>query len=473
MTTPAIKSGAKKHRASLLLTELEWLVQLRWLAGLSVILGAIVDMKWIGWSETPRGLLAIGVAILAYNIILWRLNAIEARRPTRLRRMLLALAASQVLLDLAALTIICLWTGGPLSPFVGFFVFHMVFASLLLSTRLAYAVAATAALLMGGILSITARWPHELDALLRMGVLLFTLLFTVHLANHLTRALRRQRIKLRRRNHRIQAMSQALHAQQLAMAQHEKMVALGHMAAGVTHEITNPLASMDSLLQLMLRNAQRMTTENLQALREQIQRINQIILQMKAFARPAQMQVQRMSINEIVEHALAILRFDARLKRIRIEQDLIASAPAIDLMPQAMEQVLVNLIQNAIDAMEATAQPILTLRTRLTDTHCSIDVIDNGQGIQSADLGRVFEPFFTTKPVGKGTGLGLSISYSLIQKQNGSLSAHHVPTGGARFTISLPIESISAENNETPRSRDRETGAALISVSEKGSSRGF
>ncbi len=430
--------GRPPQPRRVLLTELLWFVKLRWLAGSAVVVGAWIDWRWLKASDWPLGLLAIGASILLYNAVISWWTRHEAQRAAASSSRLNLIAGTEVLLDLSGLTLICLWTGGAASPFIAFFVFHMVFASILLPARMAYGGAVAAAALLGGSLLATTRWPHEFETIFRLAVFFFTLLFTVHLANRLTRALRRQRRKLFRRNRRIQLMSRKLNKQQLALAQHEKMIALGHMAAGVTHEITNPLASMDSLLQLMLRMPQRLNEASVQTLREQISRIHRIVQQMKTFARPADMQSQITPLNDIVVSALEMLRYDTRLRRLQVLNDLTPESPAVKVYPQAMEQVLVNLIQNAIDAMEETAEPRLILRTGAGETACTIEVIDNGHGIRPELMPRVFEPFFTTKPLGRGTGLGLSISYSLIRKQDGTLEAHNVAGGGARFVIRLP-----------------------------------
>ena len=110
-------------------------------------------------------------------------------------------------------------------------------------------------------------------------------------------------------------------------------------------------------------------------------------------------------------------------------------------MPQAIQQVLINVIGNALDAMAESKDPELRLRTGREGKFCTIAVIDCGHGIAPENLTRIFEPFFTTKPLGKGTGLGLSISYSLMEKQGGSIRAENRKEGGCIFTIRLPAVS--------------------------------
>ena len=309
---------------------------------------------------------------------------------------------------------------------------------------MAYAGAAAAALMLAVGLEATGQWPSAVpDRLVLIGRTV-TLFGTVYLANHITRHLRRQRRRLAEQNRRVRTMTRQLKTQQQAMIQHEKMVAMGQMAAGVTHEIANPLASMDSLLQLLQRKPDRIRPESLATLREQIERINQIIQQMKTFAHPAEMQQQTLALNEVVEQSLHMIRFDPRLKDVRIDRQFSADTGSLLLLPQALQQVLVNLIINALDAMAQTPDPTLLIRTNRREGWCMVEVCDNGTGIAAEYMGRLFEPFFTTKPVGKGTGLGLSISYSLVQKQGGSISVRSQPGTGTSFTIRLPTSDRSS-----------------------------
>jgi two-component system NtrC family sensor kinase len=237
------------------------------------------------------------------------------------------------------------------------------------------------------------------------------------------------------------------------------MIAMGQMAAGVTHEITNPLASIDSVLQLAQRHPDRVKPQTLQTLREQVQRINQIIRQMKTFAHPAEMAAQTLPLNAVVEQALDMLRFDPRMKNVEIQREYDPATGAIVLWPQAIEQVLVNLITNALDAMAESSARVLGVRTRRRDGWCVIEISDTGHGIDPQHMPRLFEPFFTTKPVGQGTGLGLSISYSLMQKQGGSISARSKPGRGSTFILRLPAEGGEA-------SRKREAVAEPVALPE-------
>jgi C4-dicarboxylate-specific signal transduction histidine kinase len=183
---------------------------------------------------------------------------------------------------------------------------------------------------------------------------------------------------------------------------------------------------------------------------------------MKAFAHPTEVVAQQMPLNDIVEQAIAMVRFDPRLKKTDLRREFDPSSGVVSMSPQALQQVVINLIINALDAMAATESAVLTLRTQRRDGWCAVEVADNGHGIDPQHMPRLFEPFFTTKPVGKGTGLGLSISYSLMQRQGGSISVRSQSRRGTTFTLRLPA-------NE-PRSRPREPAAAMSSAGENSAS---
>jgi two-component system sensor kinase FixL len=236
----------------------------------------------------------------------------------------------------------------------------------------------------------------------------------------------------------LRHLNEELRRQQQALIQSEKMTAMGQMAAGLTHEISNPLANMDSLLQLVQRQPTRLDGKVGEQLREQVDRIARMVRQMTDFAHPHLGGWQRLPINPLVNAAIDMVRLDHRLRRIALEVELAPEAGEADVIPHAIQQVLVNLLRNAIDALDQTERPRLTVRTALQGPWRQIVVADNGPGIAAQDLDHIFEPFFTTKPLGQGTGLGLSISYSLVQRHGGRIEVESGPAGGATFRVCLP-----------------------------------
>jgi signal transduction histidine kinase len=421
----------------LLAQQVHWLVRLRWVAGLVVILGSAVDGLWLKYHEMAPWITLIGAVILAYNgVLLWRLRCrsrgLEPQAP---------MVWLHVLPDLACLAVLTVWTGGVESPLLGFFVFHMVFTSLLFRPLHAYGVVLAAGIMFAGSLWLSDEWPKQTVPRLMLMGWAITLLVTIFLTNHITSALRRNRAQLMAKNKHVRGLVRRLKQQQQAMIQHEKMVGLGQMAAGVAHEVANPLASMDSVLQLMQRNDKHISPENVDALRQQVQRIKQTVHQLTDFAHPTEYKWETIPINDAVEAALQMVRFDRRQRKVTIDKQLSHCNERVEVQPHALQQVLTNLLFNALDALDdlEVSDPRLQVGTACNGEVCRIWVSDNGPGINPDHMERLFEPFFTTKPVGKGTGLGLAISYSLVRNQGGHIEFDNQPGEGVTATIHLPM----------------------------------
>jgi two-component system C4-dicarboxylate transport sensor histidine kinase DctB len=277
------------------------------------------------------------------------------------------------------------------------------------------------------------------DALVFVGWFV-ALLITVYLTGNITRSLNRQRLRLLRQRHRIRSMSKETRWQKKAMVQQDKMAAMGEMAAGVAHEIANPLACMDSLLQLIQRKPERLQDGTVEKLREQVGRISQIVRQLTHFAHPAGEKWEKVAIGDVIARAVQMARFDPRFRdgKVRFTQRIGTEKADVMAQPHALEQVLVNIILNALDAMADEPASHLDIHAWQDKHACFIEITDNGRGILPEHMARLFEPFFTTKPVGKGTGLGLAISYKLVRSHGGNLEAES-PGKGAKFRISLPM----------------------------------
>jgi signal transduction histidine kinase len=430
-----------------LFAQMRWFIRLRWAAATAVLLAAAALALWHAPAAKISYVLWIGLAIFSYNILHWIALHFWSRWSQKPAPLVL-MAWLQIVLDLGSLTLLTLGTGGVLSPLLGLFVFHMVFASLLLPQAMAFGGAAVAVAMLGGGLVLTGQFPQSSDPLaidhrLILAGWVLTLLLTVYVANVITLDLRHHRRRLIRKNQRIRAIKNQLQRQQQVLVQQEKMAGLGQMAAGVAHEISNPLASMDSLLQLMARKPERLTSANVETLRQQVQRIHQTVQQMTAFSHPVEHQWQTLSVNEVVDEALKLVRMDPRLRKAKIVEELGSDVGAVPLLPHALQQVLVNLLLNALDATAQAAEPRLAVKTARNDRWCCIEVSDNGHGISQANLSRVFEPFFTTKPVGQGTGLGLSISYTLMRQQGGDIHAPLAAQAGEQSSAGVRVESFN------------------------------
>jgi len=439
--------------APLLLAQQQWVVHLRWLAGIAIISLGTIDAATLQLYARPWHFLLVGLVVLAYNtFIAWQLRRSSATHWSRAR--LTRLVWTQILPDLACLTALTLWTGAYASPLRGFYVFHMVFASLLLRRNMALAVAGVAIILLeGSSLLFVGVTPTRNELLYAAGSDV-TLLVTVYLANKITRQLRRQRRDLIRKNAKIRRMSARLKKHQQVLMQTEKMNAMGHMAAGIAHEVANPLASMDGLLQLIERRPESLKPETVSRLREQVARINGIVRQLTNFAHPGRLGANSSSedrteangwrtgsLNDVVRAALEVARFDRRMKSVQVQQDLAGDLPPVMMQPDALQQVVLNLVINALDAMANLPNARLLVRSCTRDGGATLDIHDTGHGVPAKIAARIFEPFFTTKPVGQGTGLGLSISYSIVAKHGGRLSVASPSTqfgSGSCFTLTIP-----------------------------------
>lgn len=216
-----------------------------------------------------------------------------------------------------------------------------------------------------------------------------------------------------------------------------KLAVLGQMAAGLAHEIGNPLSSLTTRLHLMKRRAGDVdfTVESIALLKEQLDRIGRIVGGVSHFARGRQDEWTRWDVNSAVSEAVRLVRLDARARAITIRERLDRSAPAVGGVKDQILQVILNLLLNAVEAMPDGGT--INIETARRDSLVLISVADSGPGIDKAAIQRVFDPFYTTKR--HGTGLGLSICQSLVHAHGGMIRAQSEPGQGARFTILLPL----------------------------------
>ena len=224
--------------------------------------------------------------------------------------------------------------------------------------------------------------------------------------------------------------------------QSERLATVGHMAAGVAHEVGNPLTAISSLVQVCQRKTDdEFLQEQLKKVRDHIQRINKIVRDLVDFSRPSSMQKEHVQVNEIINSAVGLLEHDARCRDVTFELNLSDDLPVIACVPDQIHQVLVNLLLNAVDAMKGVADPRVTVTTEKAENAIRLTVADIGKGIKQEHQSRIFEPFFTTKEVGSGTGLGLAVSHGIINKMGGTIHVESEYEEGATFIIELPIEN--------------------------------
>jgi two-component system NtrC family sensor kinase len=233
---------------------------------------------------------------------------------------------------------------------------------------------------------------------------------------------------------------QELEETQFQLVQAEKIASLGRLAAGVAHEINNPLAGILIYAELLQRDlaAHPQTRENVEVIIGQTMRCQQIVTRLLDFSRQSLGEKKSCQVNEIIERCVDLIGHQAIFHNIKIAQELDPELPQIVGDPGQLQQVFTNLILNAADAMRGQGVITITSRPAPQQEGAILTFTDTGRGIAPEIKDKIFEPFFTTKPPGKGTGLGLSIVYGVIQRHGGSIEAESPPEGGTTFTVRLP-----------------------------------
>ena len=245
-------------------------------------------------------------------------------------------------------------------------------------------------------------------------------------------------------------ITQRLESEQ-QLIQASKMATLGEMATGVAHELNQPLSVIQSSVDFLMRKMgqrQRIDDETLKTVAELIGshmvRAGKIIAHMREFGRKADFKKEPVQLNDVLKRAFEFFGQQLTLRDIAVEWDIQEGLPLIMAEPNQLEQVFINLLVNARDAIEERSEPHLdgrkiTLQTRAGKRLVTVRICDTGVGMTRAVASKVFEPFFTTKPSGKGTGLGLSISYGIVQNHGGDIGVQSERGQGSCFFVHFPV----------------------------------
>ncbi len=261
--------------------------------------------------------------------------------------------------------------------------------------------------------------------------------------------------QLKQSHDELQESLRKLQSAQSQILRSEKLAGIGRLAAGVCHEILNPLniISGHSQALLMERTNDPALASDLKSIMEEVHRIEKIISSLLKLSRKQDVELKKEKINAVLESVLSVMEKDLHLQSIQLDKQLSAELPDIFLDTDQMRQVFLNLITNAKHSMPNGGT--LTVSTSLhtkdrrifkrnefkpnNPNTLRIQFKDTGGGIEENNLEKLFEPFFTTKPEDQGTGLGLSICHSIIERHGGSIEAVNLPQRGANFMIDLPI----------------------------------
>lgn len=231
---------------------------------------------------------------------------------------------------------------------------------------------------------------------------------------------------------------QKLLEQQLVRSQ--KMETFGTLAAGIAHEVGNPLTSISSIVQVIQRTTKdRFAQEKLELVKNQVNRIAKIIRELVDFSRPSAYEVKQADVNTIIRDAINIVQYGKKVHDITFVIELDENLPQVSVVHDQLVQVFLNIAMNAVDACEGKPGTIrITSQVMLESIEVVIE--DTGKGIPEADFAKIFDPFYTTKEVGKGTGLGLWVSYGIVKNFGGDIRVESKEEKGSTFTVILPLK---------------------------------
>lgn len=236
---------------------------------------------------------------------------------------------------------------------------------------------------------------------------------------------------------------------QSKLLQTEKMAALGQLVSGIVHELNNPLTSIQGYAQLLLsRRSTSHRAADARRISQEAERAGNIVKNLLLFSRETKPERRAVNLNEVIERTLALRAYDLKLENIHVDLELEAGLPRALADAAQLQQVILNLIVNAEQAItqantrqdgEESGHGRIVIRTRRrAGERIGVEVSDDGPGIPPEVVSRIFDPFFTTKPAGSGTGLGLSIVYGIVQEHGGDVSVESQPGHGATLTVELP-----------------------------------
>lgn len=253
----------------------------------------------------------------------------------------------------------------------------------------------------------------------------------------------------------VQRREQELRDKQKQLIQAGKLATLGELTTGVAHELNNPLNNIGLFIGNAIDLLELGSADKDQILRElysgmqQVGKATEIITHLRTFGRAAPVSRESVAINEIIHRAIALTQAQFHLRQIEVQLQLCPSEPVVIGNAIQLEQVFINLLTNARDAVATTAEKVIQIRCTLQNDWVNLYFRDSGIGIPANLEQRIFDPFFTTKDVGAGTGLGLSITYSIIKEHQGAITVLPTTETGATFLVQLPLVSCDPAAEQT------------------------
>ena len=236
----------------------------------------------------------------------------------------------------------------------------------------------------------------------------------------------------------LEAANEELKSVQDELVRTEKLAGIGRLAAGIAHEVGNPLAAVVGYVDILIDGVddEELKAEVMERSRRELQRIQSIIGDLLDYARPDELPFEAVEVRELLEEAKKRVKLMSKFTEVAITLRLSDSLPPIWIQRERVHQVLLNLMLNSVDALQGAGE--ISLGAHPVDGGVELSCRDTGPGIQPENIGKVFDPFFTTKEPGGGTGLGLAISHRIANSQKGELRAENHVDGGAVFRLRLP-----------------------------------
>jgi two-component system NtrC family sensor kinase len=231
----------------------------------------------------------------------------------------------------------------------------------------------------------------------------------------------------------------------------DRLAAVGELVAGVAHEVNNPLSSISAFAQLLLREGGLSATQrdSIEVIKSETLRASQVVKDLLAFARRSEPQREPLDLNGVVSRTLRLRGYQLVSNKINVETDLSTDLPAVVGDARQLQQVCLNLVTNAIQAMSALGGGTLFVSTRSEAPHVVLDMRDTGPGIPESARAHIFEPFFTTKGEGEGTGLGLSVSYGIVAAHGGKIELASSSSAGTTLRVTLPAATDTPHHEKT------------------------
>ena len=245
------------------------------------------------------------------------------------------------------------------------------------------------------------------------------------------------------RTRQLEETLEQLQTTQEQLIQSEKLAAIGTLVSGVAHEINNPLGNILGRVQLLQREAaDDGSKRDLQSIRDECARAIRIVRNLLAFTRKHEPEMTLVSLNDLLNEVLELRAYELRVNDIELRSDFQADLPKISADPHQLQQVFLNLVINAEQAMTAAhGRGVLSVTTQRVGEALHVVVVDDGPGIPDGLVSKIFDPFFTTKEVGAGTGLGLSVCYGIVKEHGGELLVESEEGKGTTFTVELPLRA--------------------------------